>query len=176
MKILITIVFAAFLSACSQVNVDEYANNSITFDPNVFFNNTLIAEGFVKDRSGKMTRYFTATIEATWDEQGGVLDEVFLWNDGERQTRVWTFEPSDNGGYIGTAGDVIGTADMRFSGNAINMKYVLDVPLESGKAMAINMDDWLYQVSESTIVNVTEMTKWGFHVGEVVLTMRIENE
>jgi hypothetical protein len=163
----------ATLTGCSTVTVNDYADSSLVFDPMIFFNNQLIAEGIVRDRSGKVTRTFTADIKASWDEQGGILDEVFEWSDGEEQTRVWTFTKTDDQQYVGTAGDVIGEAPMVHAGNAINMAYVLDVPLANGKTIAINMDDWLYLTSENTIVNVTSMTKFGFRVGEVVLTMRV---
>lgn len=173
MRTLTTLIVAGLLSACSQLQVSDYADTPIQFDPNEFFNNDLIAEGFVMNRSGRVTRYFTADIKATWDTSGGVLDEVFEWSDGEQQTRVWTFTAIGDNRYSGTAGDVIGNADMAYAGNAIRMTYQLDVPLDSGNSIAINMDDWLYQVSENTIVNVTEMRKFGFRVGQVVLTMRI---
>ncbi len=161
------------LSACSSLTVKQYSDTPIQFDPKQFFNNQLIAEGFVRDRKGNVTRYFTADIKATWDDNGGTLDEVFAWSDGEHQTRVWQFTKSADNQYLGTAGDVIGSATLDHAGNAIRMTYQLDVPLKSGKTIAIDMDDWLFQVSENSIVNVTKMTKWGFHVGEVVLTMRI---
>ncbi len=161
------------LTACSSVSVIDYQNTPIQFDPERFFNNQLVAEGFVRDRKGKVTRYFTADIIATWDKNGGKLDESFQWSDGEQQTRVWAFTKTADNRYSGTAGDVLGNANMEHAGNAIRMQYQLDVPLVSGKTIAISMDDWLFQVSENSIVNVTEMTKWGFRVGEVVLTMRV---
>lgn len=173
MRTLMTAISALILSACSQLQVSDYADTPIQFDPNEFFNNNLIAEGFVMTRSGEVSRYFTADIKASWDENGGILDEVFQWSDGEQQTRVWRFTANEDGTYTGTAGDVIGKANMAYAGNAINMVYQLDVPLESGNSIAITMDDWLYQVSDKTIVNVTDMRKWGFRVGRVVLTMRI---
>lgn len=173
MKKYFALLLTFTLTACGQIPISEYADNNIQFDPNTFFNSTIVAKGFIKNRSGKMTRSFTADIIARWDENGGVLDEVFQWSDGEVQTRVWQFERTGDKTYIGTAGDVIGEAAMEYAGNAIHMNYLLDVPLESGKTIAIRMDDWLYQVSEETIVNVTSMSKWGFDVGEVVLTMRV---
>jgi hypothetical protein len=153
--------------------VQRYSDSTLEFDPLDFFNHQIVAEGIVRDRSGNVSRTFTADIKATWNDNGGVLDEVFEWSDGEAQTRVWQFTKSGEKKYIGKAGDVIGEAIMEHSGNAINMTYVLDVPLASGKTIAINMDDWLFQTSEKTIVNVTTMKKFGFRVGEVVLTMRI---
>lgn len=175
MRKLLLAASAMILSACSQLQVSDYKTTPIQFNPNDFFNNDLVAEGFVMNRSGKVTRYFTADIKASWDKNGGVLDEVFQWSDGETQTRVWQFTANPDGTFTGTAGDVIGEANMAYAGNAINMVYQLDVPLEGGNSIAITMDDWLYQVSDQTIVNVTEMKKFGFRVGRVVLTMRIAN-
>ena len=176
MRTLLLAASAMFFTACSQLQVSNYRDTPIQFDPTRFFNNDLIAEGIVMNRRGEVTRYFTATIKATWNEQGGVLDEVFQWSDGEVQTRVWRFSANADGSYTGTAGDVIGDATMVYAGNAINMDYRLDVPLSNGNSIAINMDDWLYQVSDRTLVNVTEMKKFGFRVGRVVLSMRVVDE
>jgi hypothetical protein len=171
---MITLLFSMiFLAACGPTSITTYANNSIQFVPQAFFNNKLVAEGFVRDRSGKMTRYFTANITATWSDSGGVLDEVFEWSDGERQARIWQFTKTGDQTYVGSAGDVIGQAKMTHSGNAIRMTYRLDVPLANGRTIAVDMDDWLFQVSDKSIVNVTQMTKWGLNVGEVILTMRV---
>lgn len=171
-KSLGSLIVVIALTGCGAVTVGEYEGREPTFDPDVFFNGTLVAEGVVLGRGGKVNRYFTATIDAEWDEDSGVLDEVFLWNDGERQTRVWRFERVGPKHFRGTAGDVVGGAEMRYDGNAVNMTYVLEVPLSSGRTVTVKMDDWLYQTSENTLINVTEMTKFGFKVGEVVLTMR----
>jgi len=171
-KHLVGLVTAFALVGCSSVRVSDYQGRDPEFDPEEFFNGTLVAEGVVLSRGGKVNRYFTATIDAQWDKQSGVLDEVFQWNDGERQTRVWRFERVGVRHFQGTAGDVVGTADMRYDGNAVNMEYVLEVPLSNGRTIEVRMDDWLYQTSDNTLINVTEMTKFGFRVGQVVLTMR----
>lgn len=50
--------------------------------------------GVVKNFSGEVIRTFDADISASWDDEGvGTLDEVFRFNDGEVQTRVWTLTP-----------------------------------------------------------------------------------
>lgn len=33
------------------------------------------------------------------------------------------------------------------------------------------MDDWMYLVTEDTLINRTRMSKWGLGVGEVILTI-----
>lgn len=173
MRLIFIPFMALLLSACASQSLTDYQDDAQVFEPNDFFNNQLIAEGVVRNRSGQVTRYFTATIDAIWDETGGMLDEVFQWNDGEVQTRVWRFEKTDKNQYLGTAGDVKGAAKMQHAGNALQMTYTLNVPLDNGKTVAINMDDWMYLVSDQTLINVTRMSKFGFKVGEVILTMRV---
>lgn len=171
-KTLLAAVAALILTGCAGVSVNDYAGREPSFDPETFFNGPLEAQGVVLSRSGKVRRHFTATIDARWDDNGGVLDEVFQWSDGETQTRLWQFERVGERHYRGSAGDVDGPAQMRYAGNAVNMNYRLQVPLSSGRVISVRMDDWLYQVDADTLINVTEMSKFGFDVGQVVLTMR----
>lgn len=159
------------LSACSGPQLSDYRGEEPELVPHEFFEGELSARGVVKDRSGEVIRHFDATIDASWDEDGvGTLDEVFEYNDGERDTRVWTLEPRD-GGYHATAGDVTEPGFMEFEGNAIHMNYVLEVPYGDG-TINVRMDDWMYRVTEDTVINETEMTYWGFRVGEVVLVIQ----
>lgn len=74
--------------------------------------------------------------------------------------------------FQGRAGDVKGSAEMRYAGNAVSMNYRLQVTLSNGRSITVNMNDWLYQVDADTLINVTGMSKFGFDVGQVVLTMR----
>ncbi len=171
-KLIASTALVALLTGCASVTVATYEDADLVFDPIEYFNGPLVAEGVVRGRNGEVSRYFNATIDARWDENGGVLDEVFIWSDGERQTRVWNFERVGEQYYRGTAGDVVKPAEMRFAGNAVNMKYVLSVPMANGNTINVTMDDWLYQVNDKTLINVTQMSKFGIRVGEVVLTMR----
>lgn len=171
MKKLFTTLSCLLLVACGNIDIEQYRDNKPRFDPNVFFNGSIKAEGVVLSRSGEQLRYFTADINASWNEKQGHLNEVFYWSDGEKQLRDWTFKAGKNGVWIGTAADVDGQAEMYFAGNAIHMRYQLDVPVD-GKTITLTMDDWLYQVSDKVIINKTRMSKFGFRVGEVILTMR----
>ncbi|MGM0450802.1 MAG: DUF3833 domain-containing protein [Pseudomonadota bacterium] len=159
------------LAACSGPAIDDYAGEEPELVPSEFFQGELTARGVVKDRSGEVIRHFDATIDASWDDNGvGTLDEVFEYNDGETDTRVWTLEPRD-GGYHATAGDVTEPGFMESEGNAIHMNYVLEVPY-GDSTINVRMDDWMYRVTEDTVINETEMTYWGFRVGEVVLVIQ----
>jgi len=154
--------------ACTSVSVTDYASNSPKLVLQEFFNGSLRAHGTVKDRSGKVTRYFNATIDASWQNGVGTLDENFVFDDGEKQQRIWTIIKNDAGQYIGTASDVIGNSQLEVAGNSLFLNYVLRIPYEDG-TLDLEIDDRMYLVSKNVLINESVMTKWGFEVGEVVL-------
>lgn len=159
------------LAGCAGTSIDDYRGRSPALVPDQFFRGSLEARGVVKDFSGEVIRTFDADIEASWSDDGtGTLDEVFRFDDGEVDTRVWTLTP-EAGGYRAHAGDVVEPGFMTWRGNAIHMNYVLRVPYGDG-TIDVRMDDWMYLVTPDTLINETAMSKWGIPVGEVVLVIR----
>ena len=159
------------LGGCAGPSLDNHQDARPVLVPQVFFNGELSARGVVKDFSGEVIRTFDADIVATWDVDGtGTLDEVFRFNDGEVQTRVWTLTPDGNS-YNADAGDVVEPGTMRWQGNALHMNYLLRVAYGDG-TIDVRMDDWMYLITPDTLINQTTMTKWGIKVGEVVLVIQ----
>jgi hypothetical protein len=161
---------ALLLTGCGSTSVDEYAATQPALDLRTFFDGELIAHGMLQDRSGRMTRRFTATLQGSWVGDSGTLVEHFIFDDGEEQDRTWKLQHLGNGRYSGTAGDVIGTASGATAGSVFQWRYQLDVPWRNG-SIAVTLDDWLYLVDEHYLVNRTEMTKFGFRVGELTLVI-----
>ena len=165
------LAFAALLVAgCASTDVTHYRSASPVLDLATYFNGTIDGWGMFQDRSGRVVRRFTVRIDARWDGPQGTLDEHFVFDDGEKQNRVWKLV-KDGDRYTGTAGDVVGTATGMQQGNAFNLKYVLALPVE-GRVWNMAMDDWMWAVDETTVLNRTTMTKLGFRVGEVTLAFR----
>lgn len=156
------------LSACSSPVVEDYADTTPELDLREFFDGELLVYGMLQNRGGTMTRRFTATIDADWDGDTGTLDEEFRYDDGEVQYRNWTLTYQGDGRYTGTAGDVVGTAEGRTAGSVFNWHYTLEVPWQDG-TLEVNLDDWLYLIDESHLINRTRLTKFGFKVGELTL-------
>lgn len=183
--LLMTAMLTALSVACSPLNVDHAAGRTPTFLPEEYFQGKICADGVVRDRSGAEIRSFNAQILASWNEQGvGTLDEVFYFNEGPddegqsqalgRETRVWTLTPDMLGQekvYRATATDVPEPGLMTYSGNAVHMGYVLQYG-EPGDTIALNMDDWMFKVTDDIVVNETKMSKFGLQVGQVLLVMR----
>lgn len=159
------------VSACSSVQVEDYSSNQPILDPQSFFDGQLTAHGIIKDRAGKVIRYFNVDIKAYWIDGVGTLEEDFVFDDGELDRRVWTLTPSVDGGFIGTAGDVVGDGKISVSGNAMFLDYVLRIPYGDG-TLDIRIDDRMYLVAPDVLLNESRMTKFGLQVGEIVLVIR----
>ena len=158
------------MGACSSTSVTDYQDREPRFEPESFFDGALTAHGVVKDFSGTAIRHFNADIVGCWSDGVGTLDESFVFDDGEQQTRIWTLTPSGDQTDIGTADDVIGDGTARWEGNAMFLDYTLRIALEDS-SIDVHIDDRMYRISDNVVVNESKMRKWGFGVGEIVLTL-----
>lgn len=174
MKIWLVFFVVLLVTACSRVSIDDYAGTQPALDLKSFFDGELVAYGILQNRAGKVTRKFTATIEASWEGEQGTLVEHFVYDDGEEDDRIWTLNQLGNNRYTGTAGDVIGTATGAIAGSAFNWKYQLEVPYKDD-TIVVNLDDWLYLVDENHLINRTDLRKFGFRVGELSLVIEKVN-
>jgi len=165
------LIMTLFLAGCSSVKVSDYEGLSPKIVPEEFFNGQLTASGVVKNRAGKVIRYFNADIKASWQGAVGTLDENFVFDDGERQRRVWKLIRQDDGTYLGTAGDVVGEAKGEIAGNSMFLKYVLEVPYKDG-TINLAIDDRMYLVNPTTLINESEMRKFGLCIGQIILVIR----
>jgi hypothetical protein len=157
------------LSGCAAIEPSIYAQEKPTLDLKTYFNGTIDAWGLFQDRSGKVIKRFTVVMRCTWNGNQGVLDEDFTYSDGTKQKRIWRLTETTPGRYIGKADDVIGEAIGIASGNALNWTYVLALPVD-GKVYNVNFDDWMYLVDEKVMINRAVMSKFGFKLGEVLLS------
>lgn len=157
-------------SGCSPVSVNDYS----AFEPRLvlqdFFSGPLTAHGVVKNRNGLVIRTFNADIQASWTDGIGTLDEYFLFDDGERQRRVWTLIPNGDGSYRAEAGDVVGAGRLQSAGNSLFLEYVLRIPYGES-TVDVTVDDRMYLVSQAVLINESSMKKFGFRVGSIDLVI-----
>jgi Protein of unknown function (DUF3833) len=176
-KLLMALIMAGMLgnlAACSRVHVTDYSDVQPVMDVETFFNGKLTAHGVVKDRGGKVIRHFNADIDAHWKDGVGTLVEDFLFDDGELQQRIWILTPDGEGHYIGTAGDVVGEGKLQQAGNSVFLDYVLRIPYR-GSDIDVRVDDRMYLVSPDILINESSLSKFGFHVGDLLLVITRED-
>lgn len=167
---LLAVLFSglALVSGCSSVQVEDYVDAKPKLNLFDYFAGTTYAQGQFQDRSGKVLRRFTVEMTGTVNGKQILLDEHFVYDDGEKQRRVWTITDLGNGYYRGEADDVIGSAKGQSAGNALQWQYVLDLPYKDG-TIAVNFNDWMWLQTDKTMFNRAKVSKFGFAVGEVTL-------
>ncbi len=170
MKKIITILILIFLTGCSGNNMKptDFKDQKPRLLIEEYLSGNVKAWGILQNRSGKVTRQFSADLNGNWDGKQLILDERFVWNDGEIQKRQWKINKIDNHNYEGTAGDVVGTAKGYSYGPAFKFEYVLLVPVK-GREMKITFDDWIFMQDERVAINRATMTKFGIKVAELTV-------
>ena len=157
------------LAGCAGPQVTDYSGQTPTLDLRSYFNGTLDAYGVFTDRSGKVVKRFTVVIVCSWSGDDGVLDESFSYSDGSTQKRIWRMHREADGRYNGRADDVVGAALGEESGNAFHWNYTLALPVD-GTVYNVQMDDWMYLVTDKVMLNKAAMSKLGVRLGEVTLS------
>ncbi|WP_394129653.1 DUF3833 domain-containing protein [Shewanella maritima] len=158
------------LASCSSASIEDYADTNPKLDLASFFDGELYAAGVVEDFSGKVVRKFTVKMQASWQENEGKLEEWFVYDDGEKQTRIWYITDLGDGQYKGKAGDIIGEATGVAKGSALRWRYDMLLTVDDSDYQ-VHFDDWMYLVDENTIINKSDIIKFGLTVAKVTLVI-----
>ena len=169
----LSLVFLALsvcvIQGCSGPNVLIYKNENPTLNLKEFFNGEVKAWGIFTNRNGEVIKRFTVVMDCRWNGDEGILDEKFIYSDGTKQQRIWKLKDLGMGTYQGSASDVVGIAEGQSSGNALQWKYILSLPVDD-KVWEVQFEDWMYQIDQNVMINKAQMTKWGIYLGEVTLS------
>jgi hypothetical protein len=175
LRLLASLALATFLTGCSTMKPTDFADSRQKLVLEDYFAGHTQAWGLFQDRFGKVRRQFTVVIDGDWNGERLVLDEHFLYSDGETDRRIWTITKGADGLYAGTAADVVGTARGQSAGNALNWGYVMDLKVGTS-TLRVSFDDWMFLQPGNVIINRATVTKWGVEVGEVTLFFRKADE
>ena len=111
MKKLLGLLIIFFLTGCvNNMKPIDFKDQKPRLIIENYLSGNVKAWGVLQNRSGKVTRQFKADLNGKWDGSQLILDEIFNWDDGERQTRQWKIKKIGDHNYQGTASDVVGTA------------------------------------------------------------------
>ena len=170
-KYFLLIIITVLITNCSSnqgMKPEDFKNQKPRLIIEEYLSGNVKAWGILQNRSGKVTRQFSADLNGKWDGKQLILDEKFIWNDGEIQNRRWTIDKIDEHNYEGTASDVVGTAKGYSYGPTFKFEYVLLVPVK-GREIKITFDDWIFMQDETVAINRAKMTKLGFKVAELTV-------
>jgi len=170
MKNIIALLFLFLLINCSENNMKpiDFKDQKPRLIIEDYLSGNVKAWGILQNRSGKVTREFSADLNGKWDGKQLILDEKFNWKDGEVQKRQWKINKIDENNYEGTADDVVGIAKGKSYGPAFKFEYVLMVPVK-GKNIKIKFDDWIFKQDDKVAINRATMTKFGIKIAELTV-------
>ena len=150
---------------------DDYADHGPQFDIRERFNGPIICEGMIYGPTGKVTSRFTADFEASWNGNVGIMKEVFHYDSGNVQHREWKLTLGNDGAIKAEAADVIGAGTGQQKGSAVLLNYKIKLSDEAG-GYVLDTTDWMYLMSNGSIMNRSQFRKFGIKVAELVATMR----
>ena len=171
MRLLFLLLTLTLLSCASDMNVKNFENEKPRLVLEDYFDGKTKAWGMFHDRFGNLKRSFKVDITGTLDNDTLTLDEKFVYNDGEKESRIWSIKILGNNKYSGTAGDVIGEATGVSSGNALNWKYKLNLKVKES-TVVVDFDDWMFLQDDNILMNRAEVKKWGIVLGVVSITFK----
>lgn len=134
-------------------------------------NGPIQCDGVIYGPTGRVTLRFTAEFDATWDGNRGRMTEDFIYDSGATQRREWHLTLGNDGRVVATAPDVVGEGLGQLGGPALQLRYRIRLPEDSG-GHVLDTVDWMYLAPNGTIVNRSQFRKFGIKVAELVATMR----
>jgi len=168
MRLLLLFILFSVLNNCSKMKPEDYKDTKPVIKIEEYFQGNVKAWGMLQGIFGKVKRQFVADMKGNYDGQNLILDETFIWNDGEKQERRWTIKKVGENRYEGTAPDVVGLAKGVSYGSAFKFEYKLLVPYKN-KKIKVKFDDWIFKQDDKTAINKAVLTKFGFKVGELTV-------
>lgn len=166
------VLAASVATACASASsLEQFQSAPRQLVLEDYFLGETSAYGLFEDRFGKVRRQFKVDITGELEGNRLTLTENFLYDDGERETRIWEIDVLGDGRYRGTAGDVTGIAEGQVSGNAFNWKYKVDLKV-GGSTWNVGFNDWMFLMQDDVLINRAYVTRYGIEIGQVTIAFR----
>lgn len=149
---------------------DDFGPNRTTerFELTTYLEGQTKAWGIFEDRFGRLKRRFSVEMNGRWQGDVFMLDEQFLYDTGDVETRTWRIVPGTAGRFTATCADCLGEAVGACEADSISMSY--DFLLKMGqRSLAVRFKDRIYRMGDRLAVNRATMSKWGVTLGELSL-------
>ncbi len=159
-------------TSCATMTINDFSSGKPELDVEKYFAGRTVANGIFEDRFGTIRRQFVATVDGKLVDDAFMLDENFIWNDGEKQHRLWTLKRTGPNTYEGRTPEVIGVAQGTRSGNAFNLNYDIKLKVGENKYWKVHFNDWMLLQPNGVVINRAYVTRWGFDVGSVTISFQ----
>jgi hypothetical protein len=126
------------------------------------------ASGVFRDRFGRVRRSFKVLTTGWWDGTDFVLDEAFVFDDGEQETRQWRMFKGVSGSFTATCVDCLGGAVGETDAHGWRMRYRFRLRFKD-RSLVVKLDDRMIRIDEHRALNTAKVSKWGVSIGEILI-------
>lgn len=162
------LIASRFIGFAAQQQADY--NDRRPLDPKRALAGKLAVDGVLFGPLGRVVSRFTAEMNCVWDGDELTINEQFIYDSGRTQDRSWVMTLGPNNTLSGGASDIF-DAHGEVAGDALSLRYRLKLPDEAG-GYVLSVKDWMYALDNGTLVNRSQMRKFGIKVVELVATIR----
>jgi len=171
MRMLLAALILTSLWGCGGMKVVDFDGQEPRFIPEEYFEGNLRGHGTFFDRFGDLRRTFVIDLEGTREGDTVFLKEHLQYGDGEEIHRTYKIEKIDQHSYVATAeSGLVGEALISSYGNALHWRYLYRQEIK-GREWTLRFDDWMFLQNETLVLNRARVTKWGFHVGDLFMSI-----
>jgi hypothetical protein len=146
-------------------------NEAAHFDLLSYFEGRTHASGVFEGGGGRQKRRFSVDMTGRAEGSTLVLEEHFLFDNGERQERTWTLTRGDGQTFTGTCEDSVAEARGRFEPGRAYLDSSLRLKVGS-RLIAMRFEDVFYDAGEGAVLNRSTVSKWGIRLGQVLILFR----
>ncbi|MBO9449890.1 DUF3833 family protein [Tropicibacter sp. R16_0] len=150
---------------------EDYKDTNPSFDLRQHLSGELESEGVIFGPNGRATSRFVADFTGIWNGASGELGEVFNYDNGTVQNRKWFLTLGNDGTFTAKADDILGVGQGQISGSTVRLTYSIRLT-EAAGGHVLDVVDWMYLMDNGTIMNRSEMRKFGIKVAELIATIR----
>jgi hypothetical protein len=138
----------------ATMDVEDFKGTSPVLLPEEYLVHHLEGWGLVEHLTGGLQQRFTVKAHGDWDQTARILTFIETWtfDDGRKDTLAWRIFRRENGQYVGSETRLEGDAEGEQSGCAFHWRYSRDTPLNAGKSMLLNFNDWFFRIDERVVI------------------------
>lgn len=163
MKKIICLTALFFASSCALLDKQEftrldYLDKGARMDIKKFFDGKIEGFAIVQDEKGDISDTSVISVEASWEENKGVIKQNYKYANGQKDSRTWLIT-LDNGGetFSAIGHDVATPAQGRKVGNAMQMIYALLLPGNmKGQKETVKFEDKYYLTDENSAIVISQ--------------------
>lgn len=152
----------AALTACATIPAATPGAGGVVLERD-FAGRTYASGEFRNNLTGQV-RPFKVVLDGRWNGRTLTLREDFVYADGEKDRKTWTFERTAPGTFIGRREDVVGTAAVTTDQGIVRLSY--DVVIGGTQ---VHFEDVIERRGDGVIVNRAIVSKFGVPIGKVDL-------